>query len=94
MDQMRLVQQAQSIQQLLSKHADEGGTESTELVLLNELVEVDTKQFESKTQMLTVNECVFQAKQMVIVVLVILAVQLWGISRRSTDQNWEKKYQI
>lgn len=45
MDQMRLVQQAQGIQQLLRKHADESSAQSTELVLFDELVQVDTEQF-------------------------------------------------
>lgn len=86
MNQMRLVQQTQGIQQLLCKHANKGGAQSAELVLLDELVEVDAKQFERKAQMLPVNECVLEAKQMVVVVLVVLTVELWDVSRCSTNE--------
>lgn len=73
---MRFVQQAQSVQQLLGKHPDQGGAESTELVLLDKLVKVDTEQLKCKTQVLSVNKSILQAKQVMVVVLVILAVQL------------------
>jgi hypothetical protein len=95
MDQMRLVQQAQGVQQLLSKHSDECSTQSTELVLLNELVEVDTEQFERKTQVLTVNKCVFQTKQVVVIVLVVFAVQLSReLARIQRTKAGGKIYQV
>lgn len=43
MDQVSFIQKAQSIQQLLSEDTDEGRTQSPELVLLDEFVEVDTE---------------------------------------------------
>lgn len=55
--------------------------------MFDELIEVDAEQFERKTQMLTMNEGVFQAKQVVVVVLVIFAIELWDISKRPTDTN-------
>jgi len=85
---MRLVQQAQGIQQLLSKHTDKSSAQSTELVLFDELVKVDAEQFKRKTQMLTVNKCVLQTKQVMVVVLVVFAVQLWGMSGCSNDKEW------
>lgn len=57
--------------------------------MFDELVEIDAEQFERKAQMLTVNEGVLQAKQMVVVVLVIFAIELWDISKRAIDTDWE-----
>ena len=84
MNKMRLVQQTQRVQQLLGKDADEGRTQSTELVLLDEFVEVDAEKLERETQMLPVNESILEAKEMVVIVLVVLAVELQRVSGRST----------
>lgn len=43
MDQMGLVQETQGIQQLLCEDTDECRTQSSELVLLDEFVEIDTE---------------------------------------------------
>lgn len=43
-----LVQQAQRIQQLLSKNPNESRAEASELVLLDQLVQVDAQQFEDQ----------------------------------------------
>lgn len=43
MDQMGLIQKAQSIQQLLREDTHESRAEASELILLDELVEVDTE---------------------------------------------------
>lgn len=76
MDQMGLVQETQGIQKLLGEDTDERRTQPSELVLLDQLVEVDTEEFESKAKVLAVNEGVLEAEQVVVVVLVVLAVQL------------------
>lgn len=59
---MCLVEQTQSIEQLLGKYAHQGRAKTSELVLLDQLVEVDTKQLEHKTKVLPVNESVLQAE--------------------------------
>lgn len=46
MYQASLVQKAQPIQKLLREDPNEGRAQPAELVLLDELVEVDTKKFE------------------------------------------------
>lgn len=76
MNQVSLVQKAQCVQQLLRKDADKGRTETSELVLLDQLVEVDTEQLKGKAEVLTVDEGVLQTEEVVVVVLVVLAVQL------------------
>lgn len=76
MDQVSLVQEAQCIQQLLRKHPHEGRTQTPELILLDELVEVDTEQLKCQAQMLTMDEGVFQPKEMMVIILVVLAVEL------------------
>lgn len=54
-----LVQQAQSIQQLLCEHPHKGRTETSELILLDELVQIDAQQLEHEAKMLLVYEGVF-----------------------------------
>lgn len=76
MDQMSLVQKAQGIQQLLCKDTDESGAQSSELVLLDQFIQIDTEKFKGKTEVLPVNEGVLQTQKMVIVVLVVFAIQL------------------
>ena len=41
MDQSRLAQQAETVQQLLGKDAHEGGAQAPELVLLDQFVQID-----------------------------------------------------
>jgi hypothetical protein len=85
---MRFVQQAQGIQQLLGKYPDKGSAQSTELVLFDQLIKINAEQFECKTQMLTVDECVLETKQVMVVILVILAVELRGVSEHSDNKDW------
>ena len=47
---------------LLCKDADERRTKPSELILLDQLIQVDAKKLEDKTQMLAVYERVFQAQ--------------------------------
>jgi hypothetical protein len=46
MDKTSLVQQAKSIQQLLSKDSDESCAEPSELILFDQFVEIYAQQFE------------------------------------------------
>ena len=71
-----LVQQRQSVQQLLCKHTNQGCAKAPELILFDELVQVDTEEFENKAKMLPMDEGVLQTKNMVIVVFVELRVEL------------------
>lgn len=48
--------------------------------MFDQLIKIDTEQFKCETQMLTVDEGVLETKQMVVIVLVIFAVELRGIS--------------
>lgn len=70
----RLAEKAETVQELLRKHTDECSTQSAELILFDELVQIDTEQFKHQAQMLSVNECVFQPQEMVVIVLVQFAV--------------------
>lgn len=76
MNESRLVQKGEAVEQLLGKDSDQGGAEATELVLLDELVQIDTKQLEDKTEVLPVNECIFQSQEVMIVVFVEFCVEL------------------
>lgn len=75
-NQARLVEQCKTIEKLLSKDADQSGAESSELVLLDKLVQVDAEELKHQAKMLTVDECVLQAQKMMVVVLVELRVEL------------------
>ena len=77
MDESGLVQQCQTIEQLLGKYSNQCCTKTTKLILLNELVKVDAEQLEHKTEVLSVNECVFESQKMMIVILVKLRVELY-----------------
>ena len=73
---MRLVQETKGVQELLSKHPHKRGTQPSELILLDQLVKVDAEQFETQTEVLPVNEGILQPKEMMVVVLVKLVVEL------------------
>ena len=55
------VEKAQCVEQLLGEHSNKSSTEAAELVLLDKLVKIHTQQLKDKTQMLAVDEGVFQA---------------------------------
>ena len=97
-DEPRLVQQGQAIQQLLCKDPDQGGAEAAELVLLDELVQIDAQQLEHQAQVLAVDEGVLESQEMVVVVLVQLGVELaaWLAfsGNGAAQQNVELTYQI
>lgn len=74
MYQSGLIQKCQSCQELLSEYSHECSTQTTELVLLDELIQVDTQKLEDETEMLAVDKGVSQAQKMMIIVLVELTV--------------------
>lgn len=76
MNESRLVQKCEAVEQLLGKDSDQGGAEATELVLLDEFIQIDAKQLEDKTEMLPVNKCIFQSQEVMIVVFVELCIEL------------------
>lgn len=87
MNDASLVQEAQSVQQLLGKHPHECCTKPSKLILLDQLVQVHTEKLEYQAQMLLVNEGVFQPQKMVIIVLVELAIQLREVSSGIKSQK-------
>lgn len=80
MDQSRLVQEGQTVQQLLSENPYQRGTKTPELVLLDQLVQVDAKKLEHQAQVLPVDERVLESQQMVVVVLVEFRIELCFLS--------------
>lgn len=76
MNQLGFTKQSKARKQLLSKDTNKSCAKTTELILLDQLVQVDAEQFKDETQVLPVNESIFQPQQMMIVVLVHLLVQL------------------
>ena len=76
MNELRLPKQSQTIDELLCKHPDECSAQSSELVLFNQLVQVDAQKLENQAKMLTMDEGIFEAQEVMIVVLVHLLVQL------------------
>lgn len=61
MDEPRLVQQAKPVEELLGKDPDESRAQASELVLLDQLIEIDRQQLKDQAQMLSVDECIFQS---------------------------------
>jgi hypothetical protein len=59
---------------LLCEHSHKSSAETTELILLDELVKVDTQQLENKAQVLTMDESILQTEEMVIIMLIELAI--------------------
>ena len=77
MDKSCFVQQTERIEELLGKDSNESGAQATELILLNELVQVDAEQLEDKAEVLLMDEGVFKAQDVVVVILVEFAVELY-----------------
>jgi hypothetical protein len=61
MYEARLVQQSKPVQQLLREDTDQCRAETSKLVLFDQFVQIDAKQLEYETQMLSMDERVFQA---------------------------------
>jgi hypothetical protein len=75
-DQTSLAKQTQAAQQLLGKDSHKSGAQSSELVLLDELVQVDRQQLEYQTQVLFVDESILESENVVVVVLIHTSVEL------------------
>jgi hypothetical protein len=75
-NQAGLVEECKTIKKLLGKDADQSGAESSELVLLDKLVQVDAEELKHQAKMLTVDKSILQAQKMMVVVLVELRVEL------------------
>jgi len=80
MYQTSLIEQCETVEKLLSKHANQSSAESSKLVLLDELVKIDAKELKHQAKMLAMDEGVFKPQQMVVVVLVKLRVELLHVS--------------
>lgn len=77
MDQPRVLQDGHGVEQLRGEDLDELRGEALELVLLDELVQVGREQLEDETEVVPVDEGVFEAEDVVFVVWVALCVQLY-----------------
>ena len=80
MYELGLSEQCQTIDELLRKHAHQGGRQSAELVLLDQFIEVDAQELKHKTQMLPVDKGILEPQQVVVIVLVHLLIQLCPVS--------------
>ena len=76
MYQARFVEETQSVEELLCKHPYESSAKTTELVLLDQLIQVYAKKLEHQAQMLAVDKSVFKSEEVVIIVFVQLSIQL------------------
>lgn len=56
MYQSSFVQECEPVKQLLSEHPHECGTQSTELILLDQLVKINAEQLKHQAQMLAMDE--------------------------------------
>ena len=70
-----LIQNTKGIQQLRGKHADQTHAQSSELVLLDQLVQVHREQLKDQTQVTPVNEGILQSQNMVPIVHIVTLVQ-------------------
>ena len=59
---MGLVQETQRVQELLGEYPDQCCAQPPELILLDQLVQIDTQQFKHQTEMLPVDERVLQTE--------------------------------
>lgn len=78
MNDLGLLQHGQGIEELRRKDANETRTETTERILLDELVEIVGEELENEAEVGVVNEGVLEPKHVVLVVLVPLVVDLRG----------------
>jgi len=76
MNQARLFQDGQGIQQLRSKHLDELQTQPSELVVLDEFVQVGRQAFKHDAQVLVMDELVPHTKNVMLVFRIGFAVEL------------------
>ena len=76
MNEARLLEHGERVQQLRGEHLDELRAEALELVLLDQLVQVGREQLENETQVVFVDERVPQSENVVLVMWIALLVEL------------------
>ena len=76
MNQSSFVQQGKTVQQLLRKDSDQSRAEASELILLDQFIQIDAQQLENQAEMLSVDKSILQSEKMVVVILVELCVEL------------------
>ena len=76
MNQPGVFEHRQAFEQLLRENLDELGTETLELVLLDQLVQVGRETFKDKTQVVLVGEGVVHSKDMIFVPWIVRVVEL------------------
>ena len=76
MNQVSFIEKTQRIQQLLRKDANQGCTQSSELILFDQFVQVDAEEFECQAEMLSVDEGILESQEVVVIVLVIFTIEL------------------
>ena len=59
MNQSCFIQKTETIEKLLCKDSDECGAKASKLILLDQLVQINTQQFEDQAEMLSMDEGVF-----------------------------------
>ena len=59
----------------MRKDPDQSRAQSSELILLDQLVQVDAQKLENQAEVLAMDKCVSETEQMVVVILVELAVE-------------------
>ena len=64
------------MKQLLRKDTHQGSTETSELVLLDKFIKIDTEQFKHQAKMLAVNKGVLESQDVMLIVLIEFLVQL------------------
>jgi hypothetical protein len=84
MNQSRLVQERKTCEQLLGKYSHQCGAQASELVLLDQLVEIDAQQFKDKTQMLSVYKSILQSQEVMVIILIHLLIQLLQLAEQSS----------
>lgn len=60
MDQSSLIEQAETIEKLLRENSDERGAEAAELILLDELVQIDTQKLKNQAEMLAMDKGILE----------------------------------
>ena len=78
MDQARVLEHGERVEELRGKDLDELRAEALELVLLDELVQIRREQLEHEAQVVPVDERVTQTQDVVLVVRIALVVQLFA----------------
>ena len=78
MNKPRFIKQAECIEQLLCEYANKCCAQASELVLLDKLIKVDTEQLKHQTQVLTMDKCILQPEDMVVIVFIQFGIQLFS----------------